>query len=179
MTNPATRTPRRGPRALIAATLALGGLALAAPAGAAPTATPLGQYGSWTAAAFGAGEARSCYILATPTSAEPATLRHGEVYFFIKESETPQRTESSLQAGYDFESGSEVTVTIGDESFRMITEGSNAWLRRVEREPELLAAMRAGRVMALEARSGRGNETRYEFSLSGVTAASRHLANCE
>lgn len=179
MTNPATRTPRRGPRALIAATLALGGLALAPPAAAAATATPLGQFGSWTAAAFGEGEARSCYILATPASAAPESLRHGEVYFFVKEAEPPQATESSLQAGYDFEDGSEVTVTIGDDTFRMITQGSHAWLRRVEREPELLAAMRAGRVMALEARSARGNATSYEFSLAGVTAAARHLANCE
>lgn len=160
--------------ALIAAALGLAPL----PAAAA-TATPLGQFGSWTAAAFGEGEARSCYILATPASAEPASLRHGEVYFFVKEAETPQATESSLQAGYDFEDGSEVTVTIGDETFRMITKGSHAWLRRIEREPELLAAMRAGRVMALEARSARGNATSYEFSLAGVTAAARHLANCE
>ena len=111
--------------ALIATALGLGPL----PAAAA-TATPLGQFGSWTAAAFGEGEARSCYILATPASAEPASLRHGEVYFFVKEAETPQATESSLQAGYDFEDGSEVTVTIGEESFRMITKGSHAWLRR-------------------------------------------------
>lgn len=160
--------------ALIAAALGLAPL----PAAAA-TATPLGQFGSWTAAAFGEGEARSCYILATPASAEPASLRHGEVYFFVKEAETPQATELSLQAGYDFEDGSEVTVTIGDETFRMITKGSHAWLRRIEREPELLAAMRAGRVMALEARSARGNATSYEFSLAGVTAAARHLADCE
>ncbi len=168
MTRSATRA------ALIAATLGLSPLpALAA------TATPLGQYGSWNAAAFGEGEARSCYILATPTSAAPETLRHGEVYFFVKEGEAPQSTQASLQAGYEFATGSEVTVTIGDESFRMITQGSHAWLRRVEREGDLLAAMRAGRVMALEARSGRGNETRYAFSLDGVTAASRHLAACD
>ena len=168
MTTSATRA------ALIAATLGLSPLpALAA------TATPLGQFGSWTAAAFGQGEARNCYILATPASAAPETLRHGEVYFFVKEGEAPQATESSLQAGYDFEDGSEVTVTIGDETFRMITKGSHAWLRRIERESELLAAMRAGRVMALEARSARGNATSYEFSLAGVTAAARHLTACE
>ncbi|PZN96919.1 MAG: hypothetical protein DCF30_16935, partial [Hyphomicrobiales bacterium] len=148
------------------------------PALAAP-ATPLGQFGSWNAAAVGTGAERSCYILATPASAAPESLRHGDVYFFVKGAETPQRTESSLQAGYDFASGSEVTVTIGDESFRMITQGSHAWLRRIEREPELLAAMRAGSEMQLEARSGRGNETSYTFSLAGVTAASRLIERCD
>ncbi len=164
MTRSATRA------ALIAAALAA-----AAPAFAAP-ATPLGQYGNWNAAAFGTGEARRCYILATPASAVPETLRHGDVHFFVRDGDAPQSTEASLQAGYDFADGSEITVTIGDDTFRMITQGSHAWLRRVEREGELLAAMRAGRVMELEARSARGNETRYAFSLDGVTAAARHLA---
>ena len=90
--------------ALIAAALGLAPL----PAAAA-TATPLGQFGSWTAAAFGEGEARSCYILATPASAEPASLRHGEVYFFVKEAETPQATESSLQAGGMLAAGAMLT----------------------------------------------------------------------
>ena len=163
--------------ALIAAAL-IAAVTAATPAPAAP-ATPLGQYGSWNAAAFGAGEERQCYILATPASAAPETLRHGDVYFFVKSADAPQRTESSLQAGYDFADGSEVTVTIGDESFRMITQGSHAWLRRIEREPELLAAMRAGSEMVLAARSGRGNETSYTFSLSGVTAASRLIERCD
>ncbi|PTM42693.1 invasion associated locus B family protein [Bosea sp. 124] len=160
------------------AACALLALVAAAPALAAP-ATPLGSFGTWNAAAYGAGEARRCYILATPASAEPSTLRHGDVHFFVQTSDGQQGTESSLQAGYDFARGSEITVTIGDESFRMVTQGSNAWLLRLEREPELLAAMRAGSEMVLAARSARGNETSYTFSLAGVTAASRLLAACD
>jgi hypothetical protein len=149
-----------------------------APAFAAP-ATPLGSFGQWNAAAYGAGPDRRCYILATPATAEPSTLRHGDVHFFVQTGDGAQRTESSLQAGYDFASGSEITLTIGDETFRMVTQGSNAWLRRLEREPELLAAMRAGREMEVEARSVRGNQTSYTFSLDGVTAASKLLASCD
>ena len=166
------------PRAACALALLAAIPAFAAPAHAAP-ATPLGSFGSWNAAAYGAGEDRRCYILATPSEAEPSTLRHGDVHFFIQSGDGAQRTESSLQAGYDFADGSEITVTIGDERFRMVTQGSNAWLRRIEREPELLAAMRAGRVMELEAQSRRGNQTSYSFPLDGVTAASKLLARCD
>ena len=60
----------------------------------------------------------------------------------------------------------------------MLTTGRNAWLQRVEREGELLAAMKAGDEMVLAARSARGNETSYPFSLDGVTAASRLLQQC-
>jgi invasion protein IalB len=163
------------------AACALLALLATAPTLAAPAtpATPLGRFGSWNAAAYGAGEDRRCYILATPATAEPSTLRHGDVHFFVQTSDGAQGTESSLQAGYDFASGSEITLTIGDDSFRMVTQGSNAWLLRLEREPELLAAMRAGRVMELEARSLRGNQTSYTFSLAGVTAASKLLASCD
>ncbi len=157
---------------------ALLALLAATPAMAAP-ATPLGSFGAWNAAAYGTGDDRRCYILATPETAQPTTLRHGDVHFFVQSSDGAQGTESSLQAGYDFASGSEITVTIGDDSFRMVTQGSNAWLRRLEREPELLAAMRAGREMVLAARSGRGNETSYTFSLAGVTAASKLLTRCD
>jgi invasion protein IalB len=60
----------------------------------------------------------------------------------------------------------------------MLTSGRNAWLKRLEREDELIAAMKAGDEMVLEARSARGNETSYTFSLDGVTAASRILERC-
>ena len=42
----------------------------------------------------------------------------------------------------------------------------------------MIAAMKAGDEMVLAARSARGNETSYTFSLDGVTAASRLLENC-
>ena len=139
----------------------------------------LGQFGDWNAAAYAKGDLTRCFIMSRPSSEEPSNLRHGEVFFFVQTGEKGSDTESSFQAGYDFARNSVVTVTIGDDSFRMLTEGSNAWLERLEREPALLAAMRAGNTMTLEARSLRGNATSYTFSLAGVTAASRLLERCD
>ncbi len=139
----------------------------------------LGQFGDWNAATYAKGDLARCFIMSKPSSEEPSSLRHGEVFFFVQTGDKASDTESSFQAGYDFARNSVVTVTIGDDSFRMLTEGSNAWLERLEREPALLAAMRAGSTMTLEARSLRGNVTTYQFSLAGVTAASRMLARCD
>ncbi|MFD2029772.1 invasion associated locus B family protein [Ancylobacter dichloromethanicus] len=70
-------------------------------------------------------------------------------------------------------------ASIGDDTFMMMTEGNSAWLRRAEREPAFLEALRAGSQMNVSAKSGRGNDTSYVFSLSGVTAATnRILQNC-
>ena len=138
----------------------------------------LGQFGDWNAATYAKGDLSRCFIMSKPSSEEPSNLRHGEVFFFVQTGNKASDTESSFQTGYDFAQDSVVTDTIGDDSFRMLTEGSNAWLERLEREPALLKAMRGGRTMTLEARSLRGNATTYQFSLAGVTAASRMLARC-
>lgn len=152
---------------------------LATTAAVAAPAKSLGQFNDWSAATYGDGDARRCFILGRPAAEEPSSLRHGEVFFFVQTGKGESATESSFQTGYDFARDSTVTVTIGEDTFRMLTQGNNAWLQRLEREPELLAAMRAGSRMVLEARSARGNETSYTFSLSGVTAASRLLERCD
>ncbi|CAN7645102.1 invasion associated locus B family protein [Bosea sp. LjRoot90] len=153
-------------------------LTAAAPAFSAPV-QPIGQFKQWNAAAYDGSNGKRCYIVSSPGTEKPDTLRHGDVFFFVQTAPSAQsRTESSFQTGYDFAKDSTVTVTIGDETFRMLTSGNNAWLQRLEREGELLAAMKAGDEMVLAARSARGNETSYTFSLEGVTAASRLLERC-
>ena len=152
---------------------------LTASAAQAVTAKSLGQFSDWSAATYGQGDTQRCFIMSKPSTEEPSDLRHGEVFFFMQTSDGDSDTESSFQTGYDFARNSIVTVTIGDDSFRMLTEGNNAWLDQLEREPALLAAMRAGSSMTLEARSARGNVTTYSFSLAGVTAASRMMQRCQ
>ena len=161
--------------ALSATTLVL----LTASAAQAVTAKSLGQFSDWSAATYEQGSAQRCFIMGKPSAEEPSSLRHGDVFFFVQNGGSDSNTESSFQTGYDFAKNSVVTVTIGDDSFRMLTEGNNAWLERLEREPALLAAMRAGSNMVLQARSARGNATSYTFSLSGVTAASRVMQRCD
>ncbi|MGO4171399.1 invasion associated locus B family protein [Bosea sp. TAF32] len=152
---------------------------LTASAAQAVTAKSLGQFSDWNAATYEHSDNQRCFIMGRPSTEEPSSLRHGEVFFFVQTGSRESDTESSFQTGYDFAKNSVVTVTIGDDSFRMLTEGNNAWLERLEREPALLAAMRAGSSMVLEARSARGNVTSYTFSLTGVTAASRMMQRCD
>lgn len=165
---------------MIKTTLSAICLAFLASTGAeAASAKSLGQFNAWSAAAYDKGNATHCFIMSSPSAEEPASLRHGEVFFFLQTGNNGGNTESSFQTGYDFAANSTVTVTIGDDEFRMLTEGNNAWLEKVEREAALLAAMRAGSDMVVEARSARGNATSYTFSLAGVTAASRLLQRCD
>ncbi len=71
-------------------------------------------------------------------------------------------------------------MEIGDKSFTMFTEGDSAWLVNKDDEPVLLDAMRSGSHMVVKAVSRRGNDTTYDYSLSGVTAASDKMkAGCK
>ena len=75
---------------------------------------------------------------------------------------------------------SSVTVQIGDKTFTMFTQGDSAWLVNKEEEPALLEAMKGGSTMVVKATSRRGNETTYNYSLSGVTAAADKMsAECK
>ncbi|MEQ9244458.1 MAG: invasion associated locus B family protein, partial [Nitratireductor sp.] len=70
-------------------------------------------------------------------------------------------------------------VTVGSKSFTMFTKGKSAWLENAAEEPQLIAAMKGGADMKIAAKSGRGNDTSYTFSLSGVTAAINATQNCK
>jgi invasion protein IalB len=43
----------------------------------------------------------------------------------------------------------------------------------------LIAAMKAGSDMKVQAKSGRGNATSYVFSLKGISAALDSIKNCK
>ncbi|WP_455274463.1 invasion associated locus B family protein [Rhizobium herbae] len=101
------------------------------------------------------------YFLLAPTSTEGA------------------KYEPQAMLGYSLKSGPSVSVKIGDASFRMLAKEKNAWLRNPSRAPEMIAAMRAGSEMIVKGTSWRGTETRYKFSLNGVTAALKRLAKCD
>lgn len=108
----------------------------------------------------------------------PEKLDHGRVSFSVTSSPTEGiKTEANFVTGYPMKEQSSVTVTIGNRSFTMFTQGDSAWLVNKEDEPGLLAAMRDGSAMVVKAVSRRGNETTYNYSLSGVTAAADKLAD--
>lgn len=156
----------------------LAALALASPA-LAQSATKIGQHNAWGTYSYQAGNGKVCYVLTVPTEKQPASLDHGEIYFFV--SQKPGQNvsyEPQFIASYDFQPNSKVRVSVGDKSFTMFTRGKSAWMENAAEEPQLIAAMRAGSDMKVQAVSGRGNNTNYTFSLRGITAALNSIQSC-
>jgi len=155
---------------LSAASLFLAGAAFA------QTPTSLGEFRDWTAWSYDGQKGKVCYMHAKPQKAEPGKLDHGDVSFFIRRSPAEGvQHEANFVVGYPFKEASNVTVTIDGKSFEMFTQGDSAWLVNPAEEPQLIAAMKAGKKMTISGQSRRGNETTYAYSLSGLTAASEKI----
>lgn len=164
-------------RGIISTIFGLALLAAATPA-LAQGAVKLGQHNAWGTYSS-TGDNKVCYVLTIPTDKQPASLDHGDIFFFV--SQKPGQNvayEPQFIASYDFQANSKVRVTVGERSFTMFTRGKAAWMENAAEEPQLIAAMRAGSDMKVQATSGRGNPTSYTFSLRGITAALNSIQTC-
>jgi hypothetical protein len=167
-------------RFLMSAVLALSAAGAFAQGAAKPTL--VGTFNKWTIWSYtgsysGNGEGKVCYIYSEPEKMEPQKLDHGRVSFSITTSPAEGvSNEANFVTGYPMKEQSSVSVTIGNKSFTMFTQGDSAWLVNKEEEPALLAAMKSGSTMVIKATSRRGNETSYSYSLAGVTAAADKMA---
>lgn len=131
----------------------------------------LGRHNAWQAHSWTEDGARVCNMWSRPTSHEEQGRPRGDIYAFVTHRPGANlANEVSLEMGYPIEQGSDVTVTIGDRSWRFYTDGSGAFARTRD-QPEIVQAMRRGRDMRVEGRSTRGTPTRDTYSLMGFTAA--------
>ena len=68
-------------------------LALAASPALAQSATKIGQHNAWGTYSYQAQNGKVCYVLTVPTEKQPASLDHGDIFFFV--SQKPGETSPS------------------------------------------------------------------------------------
>jgi len=142
--------------------------------------TRIKQHNAWGAYSHTGSNGKICYVLSVPTQKEPADRDHGDVFFMVaKHPGQNVDFEPQFTVGYPFADNSKVTLEIDGKKFSMFTKGSNAWMENPAEEPTVVAAMRAGSKMSVSGQSRRGTETRYAYSLSGVTASLKEIATCQ
>lgn len=147
----------------------------------AQQASRLSTHNDWGSYAY-TNEQRQkvCYVLSMPLDKQPASLNHGDIYFLVTQKPGQAGAfEPQFATGYNMQENSKVTVRIGDRSFSLFVRGTSAWLENPAEEPQLITAMRGGADMKIAAKSGRGNDTNYTFSLKGITAALGAIQNCQ
>ena len=157
-------------------TIAMAGSALA------QTPTQIKQFDAWGAYSYQSGNGKVCYVLSVPTQKAPANVDHGDNFFLV--SQKPGQNvslEPQFMAGYELNTNAnaKVIVTIGNRNFTMFVNGKSGWMENAAEEPQLIAAMRGGSEMKVQAHCKRGRMTYYTFSLIGISASLAAIQNCK
>lgn len=147
---------------------------------AAQTPTRMNVFNAWQTYSWPAENGKICFVISTPTRMTPNDVDHGENFFMVTQKPGEGVSyEPQAKMGYGLSESAPVTVDIDGKDFQMFAKGDGAWLENAAEEPQLVAAMRAGKTLTVEATSARGTETSYTYSLSGVTAALNSINDCK
>lgn len=155
---------------ILTASLITAVLALPLSAMASPKVTA--THGDWTVYTNGAGADRICYVMTKPTSKSPGNVNHGDVFFLVSSWQSGAATEQpSFLAGYPLKTTRAPKAAVGSTTVTMFGADNEAFIQSGADERKLVQKMRAGATMNITATSARGTQTRYQFSLKGVSAA--------
>lgn len=163
---------------IVATALAL--MLAGASVASAQSPTRIQQFKAWGAYSYNSSGGTVCYVLSVPTDKEPASVDHGDIFFIV--SQRPGQNisyEPQAMMGYALRGDSKVNVTIDGKTFVMFTKDKAAWVENAAEEPALVAAMKSGSSMTVKATSGRGTNTSYSYSLSGISAALKQIESCK
>lgn len=137
------------------------------------------KFDDWGVYSYASRGKATCYVLTMPRMMTPANVNHGDNYLIVSPARVDtERWVPQAKFGYNLNEDVNVVARVGDKTFRMTPRGDAAWTLKESREGELVKAMRRGASLVVEATSRRGTETRYVFSLAGVTAALKRAADC-
>jgi len=129
-------------------------------------------HGDWSVYTRGSGNELICYVLSEAKTESPSNVNHGDIYFMVSNWKNGAASEQpSFLAGYDLKTTRAPKAQVGSTSLSMFAADNEAFIEARADEQRLVSKMRAGSTMTVSAVSKRGTQTRYTFSLKGVTAA--------
>jgi hypothetical protein len=153
---------------LCLAAFGAGALGAAAPADAEVRA--IGRYKDWRVYTEAVGRDTVCFAAVEAYDKAPKNVDHGEVTFYVATWKSGSaRNQPSLKVGYALRTDIAPVAVIGRERFPMFASGSEAFFERDE--AALLAAVKKGSELRIEAASTKDARTAYHFSLKGSTEA--------
>ncbi|GGX67522.1 hypothetical protein GCM10011309_16570 [Litorimonas cladophorae] len=142
------------------------------PAFANTDARLAGKHGDWSVYTQGSGAKQICYVLSEALAKSPNNVNHGDIYFMVSNWKNGAATEQpSFLAGYELKTTRAPKAQVGSTALSMFAADNEAFISENSDERKLVSKMRAGSTMTVSAVSKRGTQTRYTFSLKGVTAA--------
>jgi invasion protein IalB len=128
----------------------------------------MGVYGDWDAYVFIENGNKVCYMASQPQKDEGKYSKRGEIYALITHRPSEgTRNVFSYIAGYSYKTGSDATISIGDQTFKLFTQDDTAWAPDADTDKKITDAVRSGSSMIVKGSSSRGTATKDTFSLKG------------
>lgn len=153
----------------------LGGLA-----GMAHASEPrlLGEYGDWKAYMFMENNGKVCYMVSQPKKDEGNYSKRGDIFALVthRPAENSKNVFSYI-AGYTYQAGSEVTVKVNNQTFKLFTQDDSAWAIDQAADNKLADAIRRGNTLVVQGTSSRGTLTTDTFGLKGSSAAHKAISD--
>lgn len=146
-------------------------VALLAPV--SPAAAELvGSFKDWSVYKHEAADQKLCFAASRPKDSEPKDQKRIDVYFYLTLwPKDGVKEEVMVRLGQPLKKGTDVTVTIGSENFRLFAKDDKAFVEDADAERKLVAAIRKGDRLIVKATLAAGGATTDVFSLLGISAA--------
>lgn len=150
--------------------IALAAFLIVAPAAAALADSgpqPLGSFGDWTAASYGAGAGMACYAFTTAKTSDFTLPGRGPVQLTVTQRHGAP-IEVTLAAGYTYPKSPTVGLTVGTAAFDFYTQGQTAF---TVSNDAAVAAFQAGAIATAKSTAPHGKTVSDTFSLTGFSGA--------
>jgi hypothetical protein len=128
---------------------------------------PLGTFGDWTAASYGAGAGMACYAFTTAKTSDPALPGRGPVQLTVTQRKSAP-DEVTLAAGYTYPSSPIVTLTVGSSAIDFYTQDQTAFTTS---GAAAISAFQAGATATAKSSALHGKTVTDTFSLTGFSGA--------
>jgi invasion protein IalB len=136
----------------------------------------LATYGDWDSYIIVDGDNRICYMASKSMESKGDYTKRGDSYAMVTHRPSDGvRNEFSFIAGYNYKSGSDVSVEIDDQKFVLFTKDDSAWTSDAETDSKLAKAIAAGSKMVVRGVSSRGTATIDTISLKGTGEARKRI----
>jgi len=137
----------------------------------------IGQHGDWAAYMFMENNDKVCYMVSQPKKSEGNYTKRDDVFALITHRPAEKsKNVFSFIAGYSYQPGSETTITVNNQNFRLFTQEDSAWAPDDATDNKSSEAIRKGNSLIVKGVSARCTETVDTFGLSGSSAAHKAIS---
>jgi invasion protein IalB len=129
-------------------------------------------FGDWNAFALKQRSGPVCYIGSVPIKSSGKYSKRGDVLFLVTHRPAAKANDVvNFQTGYTFKTGIDVQLIIGKATYKLFTEGEDAWAFDAKSDKAIINSLIMGAQMTVKGTSSRGTKTKDIFSLKGFSAA--------